>query len=135
MQPSQARVRIEAGRALMTGGAFMFLGVLLGAFGAHALKNMVESRYLETWETGVKYLLLHGLALLALGILIQITELEFKISRKLIAIGVSLFSFNCFFYVLTGVKTFAMIVPVGGVLMLVGWLLFGIEVFRKANSN
>lgn len=108
----------------------MFLGVLLGAFGAHALKAMVEAKLLETWETGVKYLLLHGLSLLMMGIVIQITEIELKWSRRLITLGIILFSFNCFIYVLSGVKTFAMIVPVGGLSLLVGWILFGVEVFR-----
>ncbi len=119
----------------MVGGSFMFLGVLFGAFGAHALKAMIEPKLLETWETGVKYLLLHGLSLLAMGIIVQITELQLVWSRRLITVGVSLFSFNCILYVLSGVKTFAMIVPVGGVLMLVGWILFAVEVFRAPKHS
>ena len=135
MQPSTLKIKISAARTLMVGGSFMFLGVLFGAFGAHALKAMVEPKLLETWETGVKYLLLHGLSLLAMGIIVQITELQLVWSRRLITAGVSLFSFNCILYVLSGIKTFAMIVPVGGVLMLVGWILFAVEVFRAPKHS
>jgi uncharacterized membrane protein YgdD (TMEM256/DUF423 family) len=135
MQPSTLKIKISAARTLMVGGSFMFLGVLFGAFGAHALKAMIEPKLLETWETGVKYLLLHGLSLLAMGIIVQITELQLVWSRRLITVGVSLFSFNCILYVLSGVKTFAMIVPVGGVLMLVGWILFAVEVFRAPKHS
>ena len=130
MQPSTLKIKQASAKTLMVGGSFMFLGVLFGAFGAHALKAMVEPAKLETWETGVKYLLLHGLALMAMGILCQVSELQLTWSRRLITLGVSLFSFNCLIYVLSGVKTFAMIVPVGGVLMLVGWVLFALEIFR-----
>lgn len=135
MQPSILKIKVSAARTLMVGGSFMFLGVLFGAFGAHALKAMVEPKLLETWETGVKYLLLHGLSLLAMGIIVQITELQLVWSRRLITAGVSLFSFNCILYVLSGIKTFAMIVPVGGVLMLVGWILFAVEVFRAPKHS
>lgn len=130
MQPSSLKLKVSAANTLLLGGSFMFLGVLLGAFGAHALKAMVEPKMLETWETGVKYLLLHGLSLLMMGIVIQISEIELKWSRRLITLGVIFFSFNCFIYVLSGIKTFAMIVPVGGVSLLVGWILFAVEVFR-----
>jgi uncharacterized membrane protein YgdD (TMEM256/DUF423 family) len=135
MQPSTLKIKVSAARTLMVGGSFMFLGVLFGAFGAHALKAMVEPKLLETWETGVKYLLLHGLSLLAMGIIVQITELQLVWSRRLITAGVTLFSFNCVLYVLSGIKTFAMIVPVGGVLMLVGWILFAVEVFRAPKHS
>jgi uncharacterized membrane protein YgdD (TMEM256/DUF423 family) len=135
MQPSTLKIKISAARSLMVGGSFMFLGVLFGAFGAHALKAMVEPKLLETWETGVKYLLLHGLSLLAMGIIVQITELQLVWSRRFITAGVTLFSFNCILYVLSGIKTFAMIVPVGGVLMLVGWILFAVEVFRAPKHS
>ncbi len=135
MQPSTLKIKKSAATTLMIGGSFMFLGVLFGAFGAHALKTMVEPKLLETWETGVKYLLLHGLALMALGIIVQITELPLVWSRRFITAGVSLFSFNCIVYVLSGLKTFAMIVPFGGVLMLVGWILFAVEVFRAPKHS
>lgn len=129
MLHSPKRINSSARWSFLIGGKFMFLGVLLGAFGAHGLKKMVEATLLETWETGARYLLLHALALLILGLVTQVTELSLKWPRFLIATGTFLFSFNCFFYVLSGVKTFAMIVPIGGTLLLIGWGVFLWQIF------
>lgn len=121
MLHSPTRINPHARSALIIGSVFMFLGVMLGAFGAHGLKKMVEPSLLETWETGARYLLIHALALLALGCFILNTGMALTWTRRLMIAGVVLFSFNCFLYVLTGMKTFAMIVPIGGTLLLASW--------------
>ncbi|MBY0518191.1 MAG: DUF423 domain-containing protein [Bacteriovoracaceae bacterium] len=124
MLHSPARINRDARLTLITAGSFMFLGVLLGAFGAHGLKKMVEPNLLETWETGARYLLLHALALFGLGLTIQACKIKLTWVTRLITLGTIIFSFDCFLYVLSGVKFFAIIVPVGGTLLLVGWGLF-----------
>lgn len=121
MLHSPTRLNASARTSLIVGAVFMFLGVLLGAFGAHGLKKLVAPELLETWETGARYLLVHALALLALGAVGLQTKLALTWTRRLLVAGVVLFSFNCFLYVLTGVKAFAMIVPIGGALLLAGW--------------
>lgn len=121
MLHSPSRINPHARITFIIAGVFMFLGVLLGAFGAHGLKKMVEPNLLETWETGARYLLLHALALFALGGICLASPLVLKWARRFIVAGTVLFSFNCFLYVVTGFKTFAMIVPIGGTLLLLGW--------------
>ena len=121
MLHSPSRIKQHARLTLILAGCMMFLGVLLGAFGAHGLKKMVDVQLLETWETGARYLLLHALALMALGIICLTTPIQLKWPRRLITAGVVLFSGNCFIYVLSGIKFFAIIIPVGGTLLLLGW--------------
>lgn len=128
------KLKREARSALAVGVFFMFLGVLLGAFGAHALQKYVDPTVLQVWETGVRYQLFHGVALLALGALAQSTELPLKLSRRLLVVGTILFSFNCYSYTVTGLKFFAMIIPVGGTLLLVGWGLLLSVVLLKTKS-
>lgn len=108
---------------------FLALGVLIGAFGAHGLKNLVEDKFLETFKTGVTYHFYHALGLLILSRFD--TEKVFKLSPKFLLAGMIIFSFNCYLYTLTQNKTFAMIVPIGGVLMVVGWVVAAFE-SRKA---
>lgn len=101
------------------------LGVLIGAFGAHGLKNLVEEKYLETFKTGVTYHFYHALGLLILSRFDTVNI--FKLSPKLILAGMIIFSFNCYLYTLTQQKVFAMIVPIGGVLMVAGWMVAAFE--------
>lgn len=100
------------------------LAVLIGAFGAHGIKSFVTPEKLVTFETGVRYHFYHGFGLLIVAIAQQIFPgIRLNVSFYCFLIGILLFSFNCYFYVLSGLKIFAMIVPVGGVLFVVGWAL------------
>lgn len=121
----------EAKRSLTVGFFTLALAVLIGAFGAHGLKSMVSPEKLVTFETGVRYHFYHGFALVLLGLMQQhFTSLRLNGAFYSFIVGILLFSFNCYFYVLTGLKVFAMIVPVGGVLFVVGWILLGMKTLK-----
>ena len=126
MHPAQNPSRLLILLASLLGG----LGVALGAFGAHGLKNLVEPRLLEVFNTAVHYQLIHALALLALAIWMR-QEPMLRNTLKLAAwswlIGIVLFSGSLYAYILTyslwGVRYLAMITPLGGVFFILGWLL------------
>ena len=100
------------------------LAVLIGAFGAHGLKNIVAPEKLVTFETGVRYHFYHGFGLVVVALAQQLFPgMRLQGSFYSFLVGILLFSFNCYFYTLSGMKIFAMIVPVGGLLFVVGWLL------------
>lgn len=121
----------QAKKSLVLGTALLAVAVLVGAFGAHGLKNMVEPEKLVTFETGVRYHFYHGLGLVILGLVQQLLPTtDFKVSTWSFLVGTILFSFNCYFYVLTGMKVFAMIVPVGGLLFVLGWLVMMIKILK-----
>ncbi len=104
---------------VITGGIFGFLGVALGAFGAHGLKDILSPEMLDTYKTGVLYELVHAPVILAIGL---IGNSRFYKSAIFLSIGVILFSFSLYIYALTGLKFLAMITPFGGVSFLIGWL-------------
>jgi uncharacterized membrane protein YgdD (TMEM256/DUF423 family) len=109
---------------LITGCAFLALAVLIGAFGAHGLKNIVTPEKLVTFETGVRYHFFHGFGLVIVAMVQQLfPEIKLQAAFYAFLVGIFLFSFNCYFYVLSGLKIFAMIVPVGGLLFVAGWLI------------
>jgi uncharacterized membrane protein YgdD (TMEM256/DUF423 family) len=108
------------------------LGVIVGAFGAHALPGWLHqqglepaaiTRRVETLETGVRYHLYHALALLAVGLWQrQAASPAASASAWLLLAGILLFSGCLYVYSLSGIKLFAMIVPLGGLSLIAGWI-------------
>ena len=117
--------------AQVFGALFGFLGVLFGAFGAHYLKTRLRPEALQSFETGVRYQLIHALLLLVLGFNLSFeTALEAWICR-LILIGILLFSFSIYLLVWTGYKGrkwkfLGPVTPLGGLCLLAGWALLGV---------
>ena len=116
----------HARKSLATGCFLLALAVLIGAFGAHGLKSMVSPEKLVTFETGVRYHFYHGFGIVLLGLSQQLFP-DLRVSGAFYSfiVGILLFSFNCYFYVISGMKIFAMIVPVGGLLFVLGWIILG----------
>lgn len=98
------------------------LGVILGAFGAHGLKDSVSPEFLEIWKTGVFYHLIHGI-----GSYIALKENQKNLS-KLFLIGIFFFSGSLYALVLTGIKIFGAITPIGGVIFILCWILLAFRV-------
>lgn len=120
-----------AKKSLVLGSALLALAVLIGAFGAHGLKNLVEPEKLVTFETGVRYHFYHAFGILILGVLQQLFQnVRLNLSLYSFFVGILLFSFNCYLYVITGIKTFAMIVPVGGLLYVLGWIVLSVKMLK-----
>ena len=109
------------------------LGVVLGAFGAHALRGSIEPRLMETFQTAVQYQLIHALALLmvsfTMGWLGQ--SLSFEISAYAFMAGVILFSGSLYGLVLTDMEWLGPVTPLGGLCLIVGWLALLVGGFRQ----
>ena len=122
----------QAKRSIVSGTILLAIAVLIGAFGAHGLKTMVTPDKLVTFETGVRYHFYHAFGLIILGIFQRTTpSIKANVPYWSFLIGILLFSFNCYFYAISGLKVFAMIVPVGGVLFVLGWLTLSVQVIRS----
>lgn len=110
---------------LIAGAISGFLGVALGAFGAHALKPMLaQSGRLETFELAVRYQFYHALALLLVGFW-QRTHTASTLSWAglLLTTGMIFFSGSLYGLCLTGITSLAFLTPFGGVLLLAGWAM------------
>lgn len=112
-----------ARRLLRTGAALAALGVLLGAFGAHALKNSLGAEMLAIYQTGVQYHLIHALGIVLIAILAS-TQPAWKrliLAGWLMSIGVLLFSGSLYLLAATGVRALGAITPLGGLCFIVAW--------------
>ncbi len=102
--------------------------IILGAFGAHALKKHLTVEELVTFETGVKYQMYHALFLLFLGLTTLVTEKSKKTIFQLVIFGVIFFSGSIYFLAtktITGIdfKPLGILTPIGGTLLILGWCL------------
>ncbi len=114
---------------LISGAVFMALGVLLGAFGAHALKNILSPEMLAVYKTGVEYQFYHALGLLLIGLIgFHLKSKYLSWAGLFITIGIILFSGSLYVLTLSGMKAIGAITPVGGLSFVAGWasLLIGI---------
>ncbi len=117
---------------VLLGSLSAFLGVALGAFGAHGLKNKVTPDMLSVWETAVLYHLVHAIGLLLIGILCHLMP-DVPLLRNAgwsILVGTLLFSGSLYVLVLTGAKPLGMITPLGGIAFLAGWLLLAMGAWQ-----
>ncbi|MGI8891034.1 MAG: DUF423 domain-containing protein [Chthoniobacterales bacterium] len=108
---------------LRTAAALCFLGVALGAFGAHALKDTLQvNNMTDVWNKAVFYHFVHALALLFLALLPGAGRLV----AGLFGAGIVLFSGSLYLLALTNVKWLGAITPLGGLCFLAGWLSLAI---------
>jgi uncharacterized membrane protein YgdD (TMEM256/DUF423 family) len=116
---------------LVTGSVTGFLAVMIGAFGAHALRAKLEPKLLETFEIGVRYQMYHALALFAVAWLLHRGAGSWaSFAGYGFVLGMVLFSGSLYAYVLSGVRGLAMITPVGGLCFLIGWACLACAAWR-----
>lgn len=118
-------------RLLLAGSVFGFLGVLIGAFGAHGLEKSLDADAIATFETGVKYQMYHALLLLILPTLPLVHKTK-KVVCWLLIIGIVFFSGSIYGLATNSLTAFnfkkiALITPLGGTLLIVAW---GLLIYR-----
>jgi uncharacterized membrane protein YgdD (TMEM256/DUF423 family) len=124
--------------ALVLGILFAGLGIVIGAFGAHALKPHLSESQLQVFETGVRYQMYHSFALLAAGMLyLAFPARPIKLATSFFLIGILLFSGSLYAMTLlkingqVGLGGLGILTPIGGLFFILGWLMLLIGVLRK----
>ena len=125
-------------KIIATGLVLILIGIILGAFGAHGLKEVVSDKdLLDSFETGVRYQIYHGFAFLIFGA----TPIKEKLGRGLFItflLGVLFFSGSIFAFVFLNVKEMvfpkiiAFITPLGGALLIIAWAFLLINFLKKS---
>lgn len=118
---------------LMSGALFGGLGVALGAFGAHALKKVLEqNQRLDVYETAVRYQFFHALALCVVGMLIiQMPHRFLAYAGYSFIIGTLIFSGSLYILALTNTRWMGALAPIGGTAFIVGWVLLFLAVWNS----
>ncbi len=108
---------------LMTASAFLVLAVVIGAFGAHALKPKLTDELMQVYKTGVEYHFYHALGLLLVGVLsVYMPSNLLNWSAFLLAMGIFIFSGSLYVLAITGIRWIGAITPIGGLSFIAGWV-------------
>lgn len=120
-----------ARRELIIASTFFGLAVALGAFGAHGLKIYLSDKAMHTYQTGILYQFLHAIALFIVSFIGSYYHIRIQRSFWTFVLGIIFFSFNCYIYAISDIKIFAMLIPLGGIFFIIGWLLLIIKLFKS----
>jgi len=126
-------------KILITASLFGAIAVILGAFGAHGLKAVLEPKDLENWRTAVSYHFYHTFALLFLSLIRSKSRL-ITISYWTFSIGILLFSGSIYLLstrAVTGLNWpfLGPITPLGGLLFIIGWVCLMITAIKNSNAR
>lgn len=118
---------------LMAGVVFAGLGVAIGAFGAHALRPILEEHArTETFELAVRYQFYHAFAMLFTGMLMfHFPSRQLGWAALCFTSGIVIFSGSLYTLSLTGVRALGAVTPIGGILFIAGWLLLFVGINKK----
>ncbi|RTY85475.1 DUF423 domain-containing protein [Flavobacterium sp. RSP49] len=126
-------------KILTTGTILGMIAIILGAFGAHALKKVLSIEQLNTFETGVRYQMYHALFLLFLGLLKDLSQKTKKTLYNLVLSGVILFSGSIYLLATNTLTSFdfsiiGFITPIGGLLLILAWGVLLTNILNKKSQ-
>ncbi len=124
--------------SIVAGIFFATTAVIIGAFGAHYLKSILNTEQLASFETGVRYQFYHAFALMLTGIILKENKSAIIISI-LFSIAIVLFSGSI--YALTilkattqiGLGSIGILTPIGGVFFIIAWCMLAVSVYKNKN--
>lgn len=111
------------------------LAVSLGAFGAHALEEILSQERLGTWETAVFYHTWNSLGLILITLVSRSFGVDLRVASSLILAGIIIFSGSLYILCLTNIGWFGAITPIGGVCLIIGWIVFGWKTVTSTSIN
>ena len=127
-------------KILITASIFGLLAVIIGAFGAHALKEIMTIEAQQTFETGVRYQMYHAILLLFVGSTTYVQQKVKKVLYYLIVFGIILFSGSIYglatnLLTTFDFKTIGFITPIGGLLLILGWGFLIVNFLKMESKN
>ncbi len=106
---------------IKVGILFCMLSVIIGAFGAHALKDVIDNK-MDTFDTGIQYQFFHGIALMLTGILsINMPDIDLNVVGYLFIVGIILFSTSLYLIAIYKYTFLGIVAPFGGLSFIMAW--------------
>ena len=126
--------------SVLLGAILIVVGIIFGAFGAHALKEVLNSDQLASFETGVRYQMYHGLALLILGFNAEKFQSSLKVVTIFMLVGVVFFSGSIYLLAMQSVmdanlRFLGPVTPIGGLLLIVSWGLLIVKIITNKSRQ
>ena len=110
---------------------FAALAILFGAFGSHALKERLSAQSLEVYDIATRYLMFHALGIFLIALLgFQLPKESLEIPVTIMIVGTSIFSGSLYLIAMLDFKKLGMVTPIGGLLLIVSWLLLAYNTYK-----
>ena len=110
---------------------FAALAILFGAFGSHALKERLSAQSLEVYDIATRYLMFHALGIFLIALLgFQLPKESLEIPVIMMTVGTSIFSGSLYLIAMLDFKKLGMVTPIGGLLLIVSWLLLAYNTYK-----
>ena len=127
-------------KIILTGAFLGVLAIVLGAFGAHALKAVLSAEQLISFETGVRYQMYHAFFLFFVASRKELTLKALKVIYNLVLTGVLFFSGSIYLLTTKNVtsvdfKIIGFVTPIGGLLLIFAWIVLFVTIFKKNSQN
>ena len=127
-------------KIISTGAIFGMVAIILGGFGAHALKKVLSLDQLSTFETGVRYQMYQALFLLFVGLMTDLSQKTKKTIYYLVLFGVILFSGSIYLLATNTLTSFdfkviGFVTPIGGLLLILAWGVLLFHILKKKQQN
>jgi uncharacterized membrane protein YgdD (TMEM256/DUF423 family) len=127
-------------KLISTGALFGMIAIILGAFGAHALKKILPAEQLVTFETGVRYQMYHAFFLILISMITGLSHKTKKTIYFLVLSGVCLFSGSIYLLATNSITSFdfriiGFVTPLGGLLLIVAWAMLFYNFVKKKQQT
>ena len=110
---------------------FAALAILFGAFGSHALKERLSPQSLEVYDIATRYLMFHALGIFLIALLgFQLPKESLEMPVTMMIVGTSIFSGSLYLIAMLDFKKLGMVTPIGGLLLIVSWLLLAYNTYK-----
>ena len=110
---------------------FAAMAILFGAFGSHALKERLSAQSLEVYDIATRYLMFHALGIFLIALLgFQLPKESLEIPVIMMIVGTSIFSGSLYLIAMLDFKKLGMVTPIGGLLLIVSWLLLAYSTYK-----
>ena len=110
---------------------FAALAILFGAFGSHALKERLSVQSLEVYDIATRYLMFHALGIFLIALLgFQLPKESLEMPVTMMIVGTSIFSGSLYLIAMLDFKKLGMVTPIGGLLLIVSWLLLAYNTYK-----
>jgi uncharacterized membrane protein YgdD (TMEM256/DUF423 family) len=121
---------------IVTAAVLMLLGVVLGAFGAHGLRNRLDDYSMSVYEKAVFYHFVHALGILLIALLAKVGAISTGGGNRaamLLLVGILIFSGSLYALAISGVRVLGAITPIGGIAFILGWAVLAFEASRQGS--
>ena len=116
---------------IIIASSFAALAILFGAFGSHALKERLSVQSLEVYDIATRYLMFHALGIFLIALLgFQLPKESLEIPVTMMIIGTFIFSGSLYLIAILDFKKLGMVTPIGGLLLIVSWLLLAYNTYK-----